>query len=83
MRRPKFSLKAMLWLVLVAAAYCAGRLHGRHEFDWDWQRNEDQHKKDLAHRDKILREVLAENLDFRSRLGLPLVPDETKLTPSE
>lgn len=83
MRRPKF--KALLWLVLVIAAYCAGRLHGRYEFDWALHENADQYKKDLARRDKVLREVVAENLELRDRLGLPQSPaaGHARRTPSE
>lgn len=74
MRRPQLSLKTLMWLMIVVAAYCAGRMHGRYDFDSYWQENEVQHEKNRAHQFKILTELVAENLELRDRLGLPPAP---------
>jgi hypothetical protein len=80
MRRTQFTLKTLLWLMVVMAAYFAGRLHGRDELQSlreDSADTIDYYKQKSALRERWLREALDENTELRERLGLPLDPSDT------
>jgi putative exporter of polyketide antibiotics len=72
MPRPQFSIRTLFWLMLVVAAFFGGVAFALARAKQDLEAKVNYYEQDRTHREKVLREVVGENLELRQRLGLPL-----------
>jgi hypothetical protein len=82
-RRFQFSLLALMVAMLVVGAFLGGialcEARSKKEID----AKIDYYEQDRAQSDKVLREVVGENIELRERLGLPLGAKLSESPPAE
>lgn len=76
MPRPQFSIRSLLWLTLVVAAFFMGVAFATMRAKEDLEAKINYYEQGRTQSEKVLREVVAENLELRQRLGLPLAPGD-------